>query len=88
MAASCVSASLNRTRIVELSPTWSKYRPACSNFAFFRISSTRVISAGSTLTVDFAEETCTAGDSPKKFGSMYVAPISRATTMTMYFQSG
>jgi hypothetical protein len=40
------------------------------------------------LTVDFPEETCTAGDSPKKFGSMYVAPISRATAMTMYFQSG
>jgi hypothetical protein len=38
--------------------------------ALLRISSTRLISAVSTLMVDLALETCTAGDSPKKFGSV------------------
>jgi hypothetical protein len=34
------------------------------------MSSTRLMSAVSTLMVDFALETCTAGDSPKKFGTV------------------
>ena len=38
--------------------------------AFFSASSTRASSAASTLTVALALDTCTAGDSPKKFGSV------------------
>jgi hypothetical protein len=34
------------------------------------MSSARLMSAVSTLIVDLALETCTAGDSPKKFGTV------------------
>ncbi len=35
-----------------------------------------------------ADDTCTAGTSGKKLGSVYRMPITSATAMTMYFQSG
>jgi len=55
-------------------------------FAAFSVSSTVPSSAVSTFA--FADDTWTAGTSGKKFGSVYSAPTSRATAMTMYFQSG
>jgi hypothetical protein len=42
----------------------------------------------STLVVDLTLDTCTAGASPKKLGSVYKAAISSATTMMAYFQAG
>ena len=78
----------NRARTVEFRVEVSKNTPVVGSFASFSTFSTRAISAASTLTVDLPDETCTAGDSPKKFGSMYIAPSSSATAITMYFQSG
>jgi hypothetical protein len=41
-----------------------------ATFALASVSSTRLSSAASTLTVALTLETWTAGDSPKKFGSV------------------
>ena len=65
-ALSCVSVSAKRT----LTPTASRKIPVYGMFAFFSASSTRPSVAVSTLSVARALDTCTAGDSPKKFGSV------------------
>ena len=46
------------------------------------------MSTVSTLMVDFALETCTAGDSPKKFGTVERNAASITTAMSAYFQAG
>ena len=53
-----------------------------------RISATRAWVAGSTLTVTLPAETCTAGASPNRLGSVYSAPTNKAITMIAYFQTG
>jgi hypothetical protein len=40
------------------------------------------------LTVVLPEDTCTAGDSPKKLGAVYSAPTTNAITMIAYFHQG
>jgi hypothetical protein len=62
----CVSVSANRT----FTPTWSTVAPEKATPAFLSVSSTRPMVAVSTLSVALALDTCTAGDSPKKFGSV------------------
>src|SRR5688572_27119842 len=56
--------------------------------AFLRMSSTRAIRPASSLIVAFPLDTCTAGDSPKKFGTVYSAASKTATAIRMYFQTG
>ena len=70
LACSWTSVSRNRARTVEFRPAVSKNTPVVSNLASFRIVSIRAISAASTLIVGLPDDTCTAGDSPKKFGSV------------------
>ena len=65
-ALSCVSVSSKRTRM----PLGSNTAPVYEMFACLRTSCSFCSSAGSTFTVCFALEICTAGDSPKKFGSV------------------
>ena len=65
------------------SVTKSAVRPAA-----FRISSTRSLVLSSTLMVTLADETCTAGASPKKFGKVYKNPTTNAITMIVYFHIG
>jgi hypothetical protein len=48
----------------------SSCTPVCSTCAADSADSTRLSTASSTLTVAFPLETWTAGDSPKKFGSV------------------
>jgi hypothetical protein len=38
--------------------------------------------------VTLADETCTAGASPKKFGKVYKNPTTNAITMIVYFHIG
>jgi hypothetical protein len=65
-ALSWVSVSAKRARTdVPSSATKSAFR-----LADFNASCTRVTSAASTFTVALADDTCTAGDSPKKFGAV------------------
>ena len=65
-AFSCVSVSARRTRTL----VWSSTAPVYWMLAFVSVSSTRDIAAASTFTVALPLDTCTAGDSPKKFGSV------------------
>src|SRR3954468_4880834 len=83
-ARSWVSVSGKRTR----TPYWSSTRPLNGTFDFLSASSTRATSAGSTLTVDFAVDTWTAGASPKKFGSVYRKAAATTNPMSAYFQVG
>jgi hypothetical protein len=46
--------------------------------AAFSASSTCAKTVASTLTMVLADDTCTAGDSPKKLGSAYKAPTTNA----------
>ena len=57
-------------------------------FALFSVFSTVESVPASTLIVAFDVETCTAGTSGKKFGSMYNRPTAIATAIRMYFQRG
>ena len=77
-----MSGSAKRT----LTPVASSVAPRNGMFAAFSVSSMVPSSAASTFT--FADDTCTAGTSGKRFGSAYSAPTRSATAMTMYFQSG
>ena len=56
--------------------------------AALRASSTRCCTAESTLMVALADDTCTAGASPKKLGRVYKAPTSSTITRIAYFQTG
>ncbi len=76
--------SRNRT-LTELP---SKNAPADSTLAALRIASTRSSIAGSIFTVALPLDTWTAGDSPKKFGSVYSRPSTSATAIVRYFQIG
>ena len=42
----------------------------------------------SSLTVALPLDTCTAGASPNRLGSVYTRPMTRATSITAYFQRG
>src|SRR2546421_9574032 len=56
--------------------------------AFCSAASMRDISAASTLIVLLPLDTCTAGDSPKKFGSVYRKAARIANAISAYFQVG
>src|SRR3982751_4699898 len=56
--------------------------------SFLSVASMRDISAASTLIVLLPMETCTAGDSPKKFGSVYRKAARIANAISAYFQVG
>jgi hypothetical protein len=64
LAFSWVSVSRKRT----LTPTGSSWTPSSAMPAAFSTSSTLAWVRASVLIVALALETCTAGDSPKKFG--------------------
>ena len=49
---------------------------------------TRATVVLSTLVADRRLETCTAGDSPKKFGSVYTTATTSAAIKIAYFQTG
>ena len=84
LALSWVSGVSKRARTeVPSSPIRSVVTPASSSAAC-----TRASTAASTLTVALAEETWTAGASPKKLGRVYKIPTNSATTMIAYFQTG
>jgi hypothetical protein len=54
----------------------------------FSASSTVPSSALSIFTDALDDETCTAGTSGKKFGTMYNRPNASVTPIRMYFQAG
>jgi hypothetical protein len=83
-ALSCVSVSAKRKRTLFASSTV----PVIWICADLSACSTRASSAASTLTVDLALEICTAGDSPKKFGSVYSSATRIAIAISVYFQTG
>jgi len=76
-ALSWVSVSASRT----FTPARSRKTPVGWIPTFLSASSTRPRTVESTFIVARAGDTCTAGASPKKFGSVYRAPSTSATPM-------
>ena len=84
LARNWVSVSRKRT----LTELLSRNRPVFSMPAAFSAASTRARVCVSTFSVALPLETCTAGASPKKFGSVYSSPKTSAIVMIAYFQAG
>jgi len=72
----------------EGAPLSSKTMLSGASLPCCRICRTRSATRLSTLMVDLALLICTAGDSPKKLGSVYSVPNSRAMAIRTYFQKG
>ncbi len=84
LALSCSSGVANRARTeLPSSPRVSGVTPAACKAA-----STCFKVLRSTLRVALAEDTCTAGASPKKLGRVKITPISNAIPKIAYFQNG
>ena len=80
----CASGSSKRT----LMPVGSSVMSLCATVSAFSASSISLTVAWSILMFDLFVDTCTAGTSGKKLGSVYSVAVTSATMMMRYFHSG